>query len=1311
MAPLIISSAIAGKATYAFIIATLLCVTFHLLHCCCCCCLNENPFTLAMGAAGAKPTRSGSSGVAAIDEKLNHLRLHVADTMVTHGLIQEITVLINKNSNCERERFCQLLYSVCAGSSSTSAMDVSGSEGGSVNATSAQHLLSQQIQQQPTAVESSSSAQQQQQLPFAELFAKVRLMTDAASRTSVVHWLRHVTDSNEAEWTNILVDNQVVSFVTDFYQFQANTHVPPDTLTNMAHLLARWSSVGDAFAKVMNDVDAFRGVVVRLKFAQTSSKERSYLLSAMRRCYRNSLSRNDSFEILMKIAMERDENVEQTHVDCLEMIADALQQRNELLANITQKHINALQRFLTSSNALVASVMRLFVTVIEVEETLTAQARQKEEEQSGAATKVSPPSTPASPQAVQVIPAAAGGGAKSFSQELIKALCGVFDISLIDNPFAVPFYLVATCSLVITHLGSETAIRFVNEKWFAMLVRKVYKTTIAEARLNNLPQRFAQLLLQADPMSQAPKIAATSAMHLMLDCITVVTDEESMETVVQAAAELALADPNVGAALCADRKLHMLMQTLSSNNNSMTPEETLVVVWGMVRLLESVLTPQVLGTADEMLVMTVYSLLCQIMGSCTVPPKRFFITRAASVVGAAGKSSGNEQRSSGVTIIAPPSAVSAATAPPLQRVMSMKNTQPTVVEKILRSTLQMLLHRCNKGPSYAESILGQVPLGIVRALISADHLPLLRELAQNLAQIMASSSVAAMAELSILGCVPDRLAAAAGDRRNNKITLKRFQRHWKRVLHVRKISDNRVRMANLLKETFMCRLNDAHDETISFQSILDEWYGNLAKIHRDYEERDQLMDQHERQTEVLRRTEANARLTILMQMCEDAESKHRFKIRVEEQQIRVNVAPQRALAGKECLGRCDIAGESFGIVESMLTVHKKKFSELLTRLTKRTALLDAEVMARASAEQTYTSDYFKLLLYQRVMHISEDERIERTTLATSLLTQHMAFLKESFVILIKQTKGDEETARASISFSREREHHWLSAFYEQTVHMQTESYHRLEWLRIEHQTYVRMLTLFLTFLRKQIDLDESRVRAELIRTCVLDWRVCCLPYERFNVQALEDVKRKALINDHRIGMGMIAEASRFMKPIVCQAEELRLRQEIDLSYAHFCQENKWLLAFYQLVREEHAARNAVALQYFHIARNQLVPLMCIRLVDYQHRLMLTDLTVRTDIWVEERDEFYLILLAEVRDMQRLFRTVIAADQAQDHERLAQHFVTVTHVVRLQEQAQNALVDYAAEQRALEQNSGFKKSAPKKKQSSFVDRVKAMSAMF
>lgn len=1257
-----------------------------------------------MGASGSKPAR-GSSGVAAIDEKLSHLRLHVADTMVTHGLIQEITVMINKNTNGERERFCQLLYSACVGGGSEGSTaslrgsavtpDVSSTEVGGGGLGTSTALLSSQQTNDPAA-----SADKMVQ-PFAELFAKVRLMTDAASRTSVIHWLRHVTDSNEEEWTNILVENQVVSFITDFYQFQANTHVPPDTLMNMAHLLARWSSVSDVFSNVMNDADAFRGVVVRLKFAQPSSKERSFLLSGMRKCYRNSLSRNDAYDILIKIAMERDENVEQTHVDCLEMIADALLQRNELVGNFTQKHMTALQRFLASSNALVASVMRLFVTVIEVEDKLLEQARiarelQNEAEEGGGAADGGASSP--SPQPAAGASGLPTSGGKSFSQELVKALCGVFNISLIDNPFAAPLYLVATCTVVIQAQGNETAVRFVHDKWFAMLVRKVYKATIDTATSTNLPQRFASLLmllLQADPISLAPKIASTSAMHLLLDCITVVTDESAMESVVQAAAELALADPNVGAALCADRKLHMLMQNLSSSDNAKSQDETFVVVWGMVRLLESVLTPQVLSTADEMLVMTVYSLLCQIMGSCTVPPKRFFITRSSSIVAPSGNKPGSTQPGS---------------QRPLQRVVSMRNAQPTVVEKILRSSLQMLLHRCNKGPSYAESILGQVPLGTVRALISADHLPVLRELAQNLAQILANSSVAAMSELSILGCVPDRLAERQRSKDGpQRITLKRFQRHWKRVLHVRKISDNRVRMANMLKETFMCRLNDAHDETVSFQSILDEWYGNLAKIHRDYEERDQLMEQHERQTEVLRRTEGNARLTILMQMCEDAESKYRFRVRVEEQQIRVNVAPQRSLSGKECQARCEIAAEGSGIVESLLAVHKKKFQELQVRFMKVTALLDGEVMARMAAEQSYASEYQKLALYQLVMHLSEDERVERKSLTTSLLMEHVDFLKESFVILISQTQGDEENARAVIDNSRDREYHWLSGFYEQTVQLQHESYCRLEWLRIEHQTYVKMLSLFLTFLRKQIAVDEARQRAELTRTCVLDWRLSCLPYERQNVQANEDVKRKILFNEHRIGVGMIAEASRYMKPLVCQAEELRQRQEIDLEYAHFAEGNKWLLAFFRLVREEYASRNAVSLQYFHIARNLLVPLMCIRLVDYQHRLLLADLSVRTDLWVEERDDFYLILLAEVRDMQRLFRTLIAVDQAQDHERLAQHFVTVTHVVRLQEQAQNALVEHAAEQRALELHSGFKKSTPKKKQLSFVERVKSMSA--
>lgn len=189
----------------------------------------------------------------------------------------------------------------------------------------------------------------------------------------------------------------------------------------------------------------------------------------------------------------------------------------------------------------------------------------------------------------------------------------------------------------------------------------------------------------------------------------------------------------------------------------------------------------------------------------------------------------------------------------------------------------------------------------------------------------------------------------------------------------------------------------------------------------------------------------------------------------------------------------------------------------------------------------------------------------------------------------------------------------------------------------------------------------------------MQYRLAMLPKDRLLLQSQEDIRRRSLTREHRTGLHMLKEAWRSSCFVVCALEELRERQELDFSFHSFAQNNRWTLAHLQLIREELASRNAISLQYTYIARNILGPFTSLRLVNHQYRLLQVDLEVRSGIWVEEGDSFVQLLLGEVTQMQRIHRKSIMGEQAVDHERLAQHFATVTHVARLQEQAQKFLL--------------------------------------
>ena len=86
-------------------------------------------------------------------------------------------------------------------------------------------------------------------------------------------------------------------------------------------------------------------------------------------------------------------------------------------------------------------------------------------------------------------------------------------------------------------------------------------------------------------------------------------------------------------------------------------------------------------------------------------------------------------------------------------------------------------------------------------------------------------------------------------------------------------------------------------------------------------------------------------------------------------------------------------------------------------------------------------------------------------------------------------------------------------------------------------------------------------------------------------------------------------------------------------------------------------------------------------------LLLADLELRTALWIDERDHFRLLLMDEVRDLQRVGRLAVAREQQKDHERLAHHFVGVTHVVKIHEQSCRVLVGSGASGASDSRRSG------------------------
>ena len=1103
-------------------------------------------------------SKSGQS----VEDRLETLVQHIGDSAIVHGLLQDIAGIINKNT-VERDKFCALLFKA--------------------------------------STEQDSLSLPANWMPLKELFSRVRLMPDANSRASVIHWLRHLTDANEEQCVGVLVGSDISSFVSDFYSFQANTHVAPETLMMMAQLMHRWS-LHDVFARQVDSHDAFRIVLPRLRFSRVGSDERALLVQTMSRCYPSGLCRPESLELLLKIALDREELNDTILCCAFEMIAEAVRSRPDLAKHISLKQITSMCRHLQGSGDVIAATTKALANLHAALRALATGSVVMQMSMSSFEADVEPPQTEA---AMSII---------------FQALDQLFHSDYLDAAGMPPETLLA--ARMITLQTSEHVLELVNpvSGAFATLVSRSH----ADLNKNEVCARFLALALHM--VTLCPACAqGISSTPLVVDCFMeslVAAPQDILPKAVEAFAALCAADSHICLQICESRQFLLALRRITGLGSA-GEVANVARQLSVCCVLKALLVSEVLSQADGMLILTMYSLLCQIFGQVIVPSKY----------------APNEE-----------------------------------VTKIVEVVLDLLLQRCLLGPGYAESVLGLLPIDVARQVLSADHLPAAHQTAHRMIEVMANSSPQAHMELTLYGCIVPEDVKNAGSAKKKKVTLKSFQQHFKMVRFLKNSSRIRSQLASVTKDSFLQFLDIIDDEREQFLRVKDTRDRTMNVLRGHANDRAEVERHCFRQLNGLILNERNARFQLEARKMEQVEQVIRMNLVRSEGRERASLPEQSKIVIEEIVARSRITDGDYIVMRDIVFSRIGRFLSVAkeSQIRVQTVVSD-EALERRTLLRLY-NEWFARTETQHQMYILEvEEAATRADLEARLSSEHTRITGSMYEMLLHQTEKEWLDFYTSIT---EEAAHWsdtCTTHWSEMVIMMHEDNHRNVSERTFELTWNFLLQHFVTIGEGAVRREESVARSVLTRSLTRSWKVATvLPHARLNLCAMEEIERSELAKQQRLGFNMTLEALRYTLPTVYEAEELSSRAELDLQYCELCVESKWRLAELKLFYDEMGARNAVALQYFYVGRTILTPFVCVRLLDYQRRLLARDTTLRVQLWIEEKSAFYELLFVSLREEQRHRRRSIIAELRTEEERLARHFVSVTHVVKLQEAAQAVL---------------------------------------
>jgi hypothetical protein len=692
-------------------------------------------------------------------------------------------------------------------------------------------------------------------------------------------------------------------------------------------------------------------------------------------------------------------------------------------------------------------------------------------------------------------------------------------------------------------------------------------------------------------------------------------------------------------ALLQQRKFHALLRTISPKGNT----EQMLAAFEAVSLLKAMMTPSVLSRADTFLIDAIHSLLCQALGLCPVPDPRV--------------DKNQDPR--------------------------FANTAVAVLETLLE-----LLDSRATDKNDAATIYAQVPLDRIRHLMKQPNHRRVAELARSLMSRIASSSDRHTAELQLLDMVPFSLRAdsadggsravfdasatpppgAAGKARTPEeyayVGIVKMQRRWRYYVHLRNLSALRMDIAALFKDVFMVHSDMVEEQRIVYAKVMDHFFADVTRIEGHYAEREELMFEAQLLRDTVTVPEAYHRCTVGLVCTEALETHGRRAVAETFTRSLARVGARHRLEVQELSHRRaeDMAQQRD--FEATYQRHLQLYRGLGRMMEQRRSVDRSEEHYRRRILKDYGNFVATVVNGLLLLEVERAVVIERRAIVDEAVSTLRALIVSLFPTMFAEMHRDEQRQR----FVHQMRLQKLFAVGDDMLQLldlqQLEEVRRRDAEAIATRTADLVMRRCYEACRRDLQQAEERRRCALVRVAVKQRHSEFFQLQLLPLQCAEHAAREAVHHQNRLHWAVVHEALRATFPYAWQVTEARVRCSIENQHAQVCRARVLDLRLFRLVYTEAQHRSAIALQFFHTARNLVLPLSCLRLSFLTERMLQWDIEARAAAWLDEWHEWHKLNFEWVVRTQLLQRRAIVAEHKERQEELTTYFVSSTHVLSI-----------------------------------------------
>ena len=686
-------------------------------------------------------------------------------------------------------------------------------------------------------------------------------------------------------------------------------------------------------------------------------------------------------------------------------------------------------------------------------------------------------------------------------------------------------------------------------------------------------------------------------------------------------------------------KFHSLLRILSGTKST----EGVYTTFECMRVLHVLLSPAVTSHADAFLVEAIQSLLCQTFVLCCPVCSLIDI---------------DDVSNDSLCLPEYPD----------------DTLVPSLCQRITAMALASLGACAGTAKRYAAAMLPQLPLDSLRwqlrRQLPPDHHSKIPSLAVSLVNVIAQSDDDALRELAVFGCLPSLLSKAV---HLQKVTVRTVQQQWRSYQRATRASRLHYIVSVLLKDVFLWYSDVATEEHGQRTALSALEAQQRAQLNEEETQRAALWKECLWLRDSVALPERAQRVAMYMQEAISRESTVRLEVaKYVEKASRDLLCSIFRISASESESRSSALVAEAAEFKTILANHIANIRAIDCLYERRLDLNRREKVARSQWDQQESDEYREIQYRCRTGFLEVLEVEGRQDLLSSVEKAQSTMIVDVTPVLVAILCVDEKAKRKAVRDAQSSLQTELGLMHSLLQVQAAEGWQRrsaCDWqLRLRAviaREWQRVSTTQTVF-------EEARERSLLARTISVAWYTCLQQGDILRLMVQEEGARSKLLVEASIDRGMIGDALADTLPMAWELSECSSRRQIETDYMQSAKVLVYALAMARAQWSETQARNVVALQCYFTTRNMFVPLACLQLHVEAERALRRELAERAVLRLAEINGYAAMQERFVVQAQLIQRRLISQQQREGHERIAQYFVKVTHVVNIRSAAQRFL---------------------------------------